>query len=258
MKEMYNEMYTFLVDSGLAVKYDTPRWRNDAGEVAMRKMQLDVSLNSSLYIQTGSSQAKDGNVGSEKFLCSKQGRPQQRAATKDTQFTVLGFTSAVGDPVICAIIFAAKTLCDEWRLGFDPFAEWIREENDIHCNIGEGKVYPLDPNCTINGKNVPCFCCCLESGGITGTLLVEMLKAMDSLKLFDRTSGLNLFLLLDGHGSHFELEFLEYINAVEHKWNCCIGLPYGTFYWQVRDSSEQNGCFKMAIESKTAIGFEEG
>jgi len=31
------------------------------------------------------------------------------------------------------------------------------------------------------------------------------------------------------------------------KWNCCIGLPYVTSYWQVGDSSEQNGCFKMAL-----------
>jgi len=60
-------------------------------------------------------------------------------------------------------------------------------------------------------------------------------------------SGLNPFLLLDGHGSHFDLGFLQYINTDETKWECCIGLPYGTSYWQVGDSSEQNGCFKMAL-----------
>jgi hypothetical protein len=26
-----------------------------------------------------------------------------------------------------------------------------------------------------------------------------------------------------------------------------IGLPYGTSYWQVGGSSEQDGCFKMAL-----------
>ena len=31
------------------------------------------------------------------------------------------------------------------------------------------------------------------------------------------------------------------------KWNACVGVPYGTSYWQVGDSSEQNGCFKMAL-----------
>jgi hypothetical protein len=75
-------------------------------------------------------------------LCGKQSRPQQRAATKDIHFTVLGFTAATGEPVMCAVTFAAKTLQKKWKLGFDPFAKWIGGENDIHLNIGEGKVYP--------------------------------------------------------------------------------------------------------------------
>jgi hypothetical protein len=52
---------------------------------------------------------------------------------------------------------------------------------------------------------------------------------------------------LDGHGSRFDLEFLECINSEEIKWHVNIGLPYGTSYWQVGDSTEQNGCFKMAL-----------
>jgi hypothetical protein len=47
----------------------------------------------------------------------------QRAATKDAHFTVMGFTVASGDPVMCAIIFAAKVFKDEWRTGVDLFAE---------------------------------------------------------------------------------------------------------------------------------------
>jgi hypothetical protein len=31
-------------------------------------------------------------------------------------------------------------------------------------------------------------------------------------------------------------------------WTCCIGVPYGTSVWQLGDSAEQNGTFK--IESK--------
>ena len=74
-----------------------------------------------------------------------------------------------------------------------------------------------------------------------------MLAYLDSLDLFDRSTGLNPFLILDRHGSHFKLDILEYINKAEHKWNVNIGLPYGTSYWQVGDSTEQNGCFKMAL-----------
>jgi hypothetical protein len=76
------------------------------------------------------------------------------------------------------------------------------------------------------------------------------LAYLDSLHIFDRSTGLSPFLILDGHGSCFEFEFLEYINKAEHKWNVNIGLPYGTSYWQVGDSTEQNGCFKMALSKR--------
>ncbi len=163
---------------------------------------------------------------------------QQRAATKDAHFTLLGFTAANGKPIMCAIIFAAKAMKDWWIAGFDPFVEWI-EEDEIEKNMGERKTLSLGPECNFKGKNVSCFCCCSESGSITGSLLRKMLEAINKLQVFDRVTGLNPFLLLDGHGSQFELEFLEYIHTEEIRWDCCIGLPYGTSYWQVGDSSEQ-------------------
>jgi hypothetical protein len=70
---------------------------------------------------------------------------------------------------------------------------------------------------------------------------------MDKLQLFDRSSGISPFLLLDGHGSRFEIPFLEYILKPDHPWKVCIGVPYGTLLWQVGDSTEQNGCFKMSL-----------
>jgi hypothetical protein len=71
-------------------------------------------------------------------------------------------------------------------------------------------------------------------------ILKDMLAYLDSFDLFDRSTELNPFLILDGHGSHFKLDILEYINKAEHKWNVDIRLPYGTNYWQVGDSTEQN------------------
>ena len=62
-------------------------------------------------------------MGGELFLCGKGERPQQRSAHKeDAHFTGLGFTAANGNPIMCATIFAAKTLEDEWVFGLDPFA----------------------------------------------------------------------------------------------------------------------------------------
>ena len=31
------------------------------------------------------------------------------------------------------------------------------------------------------------------------------------------------------------------------EWYVCLGVPYGTAYWQVGDSKEQNGSFNMAM-----------
>jgi hypothetical protein len=88
---------------------------------------------------------------------------------------------------------------------------------------------------------------CNESGGISMEILVQFLKHMDKLNIFPRQDGLKPFLLLDGHGSRLELPFLKYVNDPGHPWVVCIGVPYGTSYWQVGDSSEQNGSYKMAI-----------
>jgi len=102
--------------------------------------------------------------------------------------------------------------------------------------------------CVLNGKHVPTLCCCSESGSITAELLVRMLAQMGSLESFDRSDGINPVLILDGHGSRFDCSFLEYINSPLTPWSVCIGVPYGTSYWQeVGDSLEQNGSFKMEL-----------
>ena len=73
-----------------------------------------------------------------------------------------------------------------------------------------------------------------------------MLQRLDSLNIFPRGPDKPLpFLLVDGHGSRLELPFIEYINDSAHKWKVCLGLPYGTSFWQVGDLSEQNGSYKM-------------
>jgi hypothetical protein len=160
-------------------------------------------------VGSNTSQTKDGRVGGQTYLCSVEGRPQERASTKDAHFTVLGFTTSSGEPVMCVIIFAAKSLRDEWRTGFDPLAKWIGDPEDIEANIGDGKQYPMGPTCVFKGKEIPCFCCCSESGTIMGHLLTEMLQCIDNHKVYDRSTGLDPFLILDGHGSRFELDFLE-------------------------------------------------
>ena len=71
---------------------------------------------------------------------------------------------------------------------------------------------------------------------------------MDDSGIFPQKNGPPPFLILDVHGSRFDILFLEYINnPVHNNWTVCIGVPDCTSYWQVGDSIEQNGCFKMNI-----------
>ena len=263
IQEMYDEIYQNLYIAGLACKHPEPLWRDENGEVVEEHKAYGLASHYELIhpdwllfvdeCGSNTSQTKDGQVSGQRFLCSVDRRPQQHAATKDAHFTVLGFTAASGEAVMCAVIFAAKSFRHEWRTGFDPFAEWVGEEEDIALNCGDDKPYPFGPSCLFKGKKVPCYCCCSESGSINGTILKDMLAYLDSLDIFDRSTGLNPFLILDGHGSRFEFDFLEYINKAEHKWNVNIGLPYGTSYWQVGDSTEQNGCFKMALTKRKEV-----
>ena len=260
--EMYAHIYEAMVEHGIASKCDTKVKIDKQGEIVehsdeafgLPTQYLIQRPDKLLFVdEVGSNTCttKDGHVGGEKFLCRADARPQIKAATKDSHFTVLGFTAATGEPVMCAIIFSAKEMCASWVLGFNASAPWVGDDNDRRANIGGlDKRYPQGPVCHFNGKTVPTFCCCSENGSITSELLVEMLRAIDNVGVFDRSDGIHPFLLLDGHGSRFELPFLRYVNdkqGIGTKWNACVGVPYGTSYWQVGDSSEQNGCFKMAL-----------
>ena len=152
----------------------------------------------------------------------------------------------------CTIILACKMMKMDYIMGVNPFAE-VDNNNPLtndHYD-GEDKWFPMGPSCIVNGMKVPCFICNSDNGRIASKLLHSILKQhIDNCHIFDRTDGVLPFFILDGHGCRFELPFLEYINNIGedgHKWYVCIGVPYGTSVWQVGDSAEQNGSFKMAM-----------
>jgi hypothetical protein len=95
----------------------------------------------------------------------------------------------------------------------------VEGDNSISGNYGPGKRYPGAPTCQFHGKTVPPFVCCRPKGGITSKLLKAMLEQMDSLDLFSCVQGgpLPFLLLLDGHGSQFQLPFMQYVHDKEHK-----------------------------------------
>ena len=141
---------------------------------------------------------------------------------------------------------AAESISVEERLGIDIKSS-CSNELDMVTNYGKGKRYPGAPTCVVNGKTIEALVTCSPKGGITSNILVDILKHIDNLNIWEnRSTHLHPCLLLDGHGSRLELPFLEYINDQEHLWKCCIGLPNATQLWQVGDSSEQNGAYKMS------------
>ena len=181
-------------------------------------------------------------------------------ATSDIHFSVLCFTSGLGAPIMCAVILKSKKeindIPDTWKLGIDIRKNMEEGENDLEIftnNFGENKGIPGGPRCTYNGKVIPCFIGCSPKASITTELRKQMLEQLDRYMVFDWSEGKIPFLLLDGHQSRFQLPFLRYINDSNHPWMVCFGVPYGTHIWQVQDSSELNGVFKIELAKAKAL-----
>ena len=170
----------------------------------------------------------------------------------------MGITCLDGQPLLCVVLITGKKRVVLVELGVDWQKLTTIDENDINeledyeffkKYYGGDEVLPGGPVCMFKGKEVPAFIKFTDSGGIDGETLREIFERIDSLEIYDedRKNGLTPFALLDGHQSRFDLGFLRYINSPDTKWNVCIGVPYGTSIWQVGDSSEQNGTFKMSL-----------
>ena len=148
------------------------------------------------------------------------------------------------------MIFAGKRRNAMVELGIDPFADDVGEVTDLDYimkNKGPGKKFPGGPTCYHNGIAIPCFCAWSEKGSMTTDILTRILETLDYLEVFDRSTGINPYLLLDGHGSRMGLPFLRYITNPAHIWIACIGMPYSTSIWQVGDAAEQNSVYKGGL-----------
>jgi hypothetical protein len=255
---MYDLVYEQMDQAGVLGDLEEPVWMNLDGKIVSSEAEsfgekVSKSVKHPDYVLfvdevgNNTNMKDDGCVGGERLLKARGQTAEVTAATSEAHFTVLGFTAATGEPVMFAIIFAASEMTQELQLGVDIQAPMVEGDDSIRGNYGPGKRYPGAPSCYFRDTVVPPFVCCSPKGGITSELLKSMLERMDSLNLFPRAADGPLpFLLLDGHGSRFQLPFMRYIGDTEHKWKVCIGVPNGTAHWQVGDSAEQNGSWKMA------------
>ena len=269
-RNMYLHIQDILVnDSKIARLLPEPVWMNEKGEVVDNeedamgcKVSIDIHRPDMMVmfdeVGCNLSQEGDNSNGGESYLCGVADQAYQSSATKNNHFTVLGVTSLDGKPVMCVVIIKGKKreiLVEsglDWDMLDDVDDSYLDSQSDIAFfeeNFGDSKLFPGGPTCTFKGKKIPALVTFTESGGIDGYTLTTIFKKLDELELYkeDREKGLVPFALLDGHQSRFDLDFLTYINEEHTKWNVCIGVPYGTALWQLGDSSEQNGTFKMSL-----------
>ena len=257
-QKMYDLVYEAMEIAGVAKKLPQPEWQNGKGEKVSNKEdavgeKVEYQLTHPdhiLYVDevgNNTCQKEDGGKGGQKMLIGRGTEARTACSTSDAHWTTLGFTAGNGEPVLCVIIFASETLTVEERLGVDIHAA-SPEDDRMFCqdHYDPGKYFPGGPKCKFRGIDVPCYVSCSSKGSITSKILADVLRGLDVRNIFPRNDNSPTpFLLLDGHGSRLELPFLEYVNDPKHKWVVCIGCPNGTSLWQVGDSAEQNGCFKM-------------
>jgi hypothetical protein len=183
-----------------------------------------------------------------------------KASKKEKHFTCLGLTLLSGEPLMCVVTIIDGKVDDLLiRSSVDVESRFyktgeLKDSNDKYDhlleNMGPGHQYPCGPTYSYNGKDIPCMVAFNPGGGITATILTDILRTLDKIEVFSHENEKRPFLLVDGHSTRFNIEFLEYINDPAHRWSVCIGVPYGTSLWQVGDSVHQNGQFKVKVTQK--------
>jgi hypothetical protein len=251
IEKMYDNVYQAMVDCGSARYLD-----EDEVTAVLENPEYTLFVDE---VGINTNQKDGGNRGQERVIgLANSGAAPEECSTRDVRATVMCYTAATGEPVMCVIILQGgkKDLPFLTTQGFDWLSDYDGIQ-DVHMdtvdnsffesNISPGGLFPGGPTCTFRGKQVPCYVTATPHGGIDGEVLTDTLRTMDNLELFERRDDLCPFVLLDGHQSRFEEGFLRYINDPAHRWVVAIGVPYGTHIWQVGDSSEQNGSFKMSF-----------
>jgi hypothetical protein len=230
---MYDKITDQLVDAGLTIINDPPvhyskdgrMVRCDASEEAYSN-KYTIKINFPEYCliadELGGNISQKGNRhwGGAKYLYAKGSVLRKTTSNQDKHFTLLGFTALMGEPAIYCIIFARTIQNPHIEASIDFTKNLIGDVDNsrfFETNFNKGKLFPAGSECAFRGKKVPYFVRWSEKGSITSTILTDILREFDCRNIFDRSNEHIPFLLLDGHGSWTEYEFLEYINNSKHE-----------------------------------------
>jgi hypothetical protein len=168
---MYDEVYEAMEKAGVARRLEEPIWvdkeqKETEQENAFGQRATHLLTRSDFVIfvdevDSNVSQEGDGAVGGERKIVGRGSVPRESATTNDTHFTVLGFTAATGEPIMCAVIVEGKTMKPEVVTGLDVFTTKIGNESDpdfLTNNTGPGKIYPYGPSCLFWGERGALYC----------------------------------------------------------------------------------------------------
>ena len=165
---MYDFIYDIYLVAGIAICWETPVYQDIEGNVVSKENaygETEIEITHPEYIlfadETGLniSSKDNGNESGTKFVCGKGQVPKTCSTTSENCCTVLPFTAATGEAVICAIIYMGKgdNIPADLMTGIDPCIEPIcNGDNTVamdNRNInGLGKFMPSGLACIFNGK----------------------------------------------------------------------------------------------------------
>jgi hypothetical protein len=157
--QMYDEVYDATVVAGVARKLDFPIWvkhhgietsEADAfGRMATHTLCRPDNVIFVDEVGCNTSQEGDGAHGGERKIVGKDTVPQESVTTNDNHFTVLGFTSASGEPIMCGIIIEGSKIRSDIVTGMDIFAKKTEKSQtriSFKRTLALINFFPVDQN----------------------------------------------------------------------------------------------------------------
>jgi hypothetical protein len=144
---MYGRVYLQLHHMGIAETWGGKGWRYDKNNIVEteaeaygKKTEYSLKHPEKLIMvdEVGEniSQKVNGNTGDQKFMVANN-------SFKDNHFTVLGFTAATGEAVLCAITITASKLKVTDVTGFNPLSKDCGDYDKEESQKLEDKVANL-------------------------------------------------------------------------------------------------------------------
>ena len=198
--KMYNLVYNGMQEARLVRKFDEPVFMDlegnivdDSKKAAGLPVELDlVDLEFVIFwdeCDTNLNMIDDNIIRGEMFVTSTDAPARESISSEDKHFTIIGFMTAIGKPIMCAVILSRHSVDTYTQIGIDIRKNILPSTRSTFEDFGPGKRYPGGPICSYNGKEVPCLICCSPKGRITSELLFMMLQRMDDLNLFLRSKN---------------------------------------------------------------------